>query len=217
MRKINHLRKFQQILKLFVLVRYYFCTVKASETQSNVKSDSRTFEKVFDRQRRRMRGLWPRDPTYYAQVDINGAAKRVPLPDAKTVSEAETARQALKEKISKGEYPPPKVVPEKVVPDDQEKLAEGGQGQGRVRSFQRPRCAGDRQGVGVAVTKKWLKTKPDLTWTKLAQPPKKVRLMTQAELDEFANANMAIRGNAEEHPEHVRHLWLHQAKRGRAF
>ena len=67
-----------------------------------------------------------------------------------------------------------------------------------------------------AVVQNWLKTKPDLTWTKLAKPPKKVRLMTQEELDAFANANMEI-ASVEEQPEEVRHLWAHQMKRGQAF
>ena len=85
--------------------------MKGNETQSNTSGDDRTYEKVYERQRRRMRGLWFRDPTYYAQVDIGGRTKRIPLPDATTVAEAEKARQVLKQKIAAGEYPPKKLAP----------------------------------------------------------------------------------------------------------
>jgi hypothetical protein len=74
--------------------------MKGNETQINTNVNDRTYEKVYDRQRRRMRGLWFRDPTYYAQVDIGGRTKRIPLPDATTVAEAERARQVLKQKIA---------------------------------------------------------------------------------------------------------------------
>jgi hypothetical protein len=260
--------------------------VKGNEMQSNVKSDNRTFEKVFDRQRRRVRGLWLREGTYYAQMRVNGRAKRIALQAADSIATALTARQELKNKIAKGEYPPKKVAPDQILPADhslgaaikgyqttrdtlkqvdeatanredssltlwerfagtkhvsevdsalllahaqsrtdtatelrrerlkeeleeleeaeglseeerkermewrQKKLAEGAKARamsGRSQNL-------DVQTLGKvldwAPTQKWLKTKPDLTWTKLAKPPKKVRLLTEEQLDEFANANV---------------------------
>ena len=78
--------------------------MKANETQSNAKSDDHTFEKVYDRQRRRVRGLWLRSDTYYVQMVVDCQTKRIALHAAQTVSEAVSARQVLKDKISNGSY-----------------------------------------------------------------------------------------------------------------
>ena len=82
----------------------HFCSVKPKEAQSSVKSDDRAFEQVFDRQRNRVRGLWLRDDKYFARLDVDGITKRIPLHGAQSVSEAETARQVIKNKIATGEY-----------------------------------------------------------------------------------------------------------------
>jgi hypothetical protein len=83
----------------------YFCSVKRNETQSNAKS----FEKVFDRNRHRVRGLWFRCGSYYAQLDVAGVAKKLVLQGADSIPKALGARQDLKNKIAAGEYPPKKV------------------------------------------------------------------------------------------------------------
>lgn len=76
--------------------------MKSSESQSNGKS----FKQVFNRKGERIRGLWLRGDVYYAQVWLHDSAKQIPLNGAKTVPEAQTARQELKAKIKRGEYPP---------------------------------------------------------------------------------------------------------------
>jgi hypothetical protein len=83
----------------------YFCSVKRNETQSNAKS----FEKDFDRNRQRVRGLWFRCGSYYAQLDVAGVAKKLVLQGADSIPKALGARQDLKSKIAAGEYPPKKI------------------------------------------------------------------------------------------------------------
>ena len=59
-----------------------------------MQSNAWQYEKVYDRKRNRVRGLWLREGTYYAQ--FGQPIGRVRLTGAQTVSEAETARQVLK-------------------------------------------------------------------------------------------------------------------------
>ncbi len=76
--------------------------MKGNETQSSGKS----FVKVFNRKRERVRGLWLRGDVYYAQVWLHDSAKQVPLNGTKTIPEAIAAQQELKRKIKAGECPP---------------------------------------------------------------------------------------------------------------
>jgi integrase len=299
--------------------------MKGNELQSNTKSESRVFEQVFDRQHRRVRGLWQRDGTLYAQVQVLGQPRRIALQGAETIPDAVRARQELKKKIEAGEYPPKKVGPklgpvvsgappvpavdhslgaaitgyqatrdslkqvdeatayredsslvlwshfagskhisevdskllqdhaqnrsktatalrkERLEAEVEELKAEEGiseeDREAKLKWRNEKLKAGleakdvsgrakdlDVQTLGKvldwALTNKFLKTKPDLTWTKLAKSPRKVRLLTQEELGKFANANLPV-GDIEElakdQPKEVRFLWAHQAKRGQAF
>jgi integrase len=63
------------------------------------------FQKVFDSRNRRVRGLWVRNGTYYAQLCLTpgGATTKVPLHQATTVSQAITGMQALRKKRNDGE------------------------------------------------------------------------------------------------------------------
>ena len=71
-----------------------------------MQSNAWQYEKVYDRKRNRVRGLWLREGVYYAQ--FGQPVGRARLTGAQTVPEAETARQVLKKRISGGEYPPKK-------------------------------------------------------------------------------------------------------------
>jgi hypothetical protein len=51
-----------------------------------------------------VRGLWLRSDTYYVQLVVDCQTKRIALQAAQMVSEAVSARQVLKDKISNGSY-----------------------------------------------------------------------------------------------------------------
>src|SRR6266436_2513072 len=63
------------------------------------------FQKVFDSRNRRVRGLWVRNGTYYAQMRTlpGQPATKVPLHRAQTVPRAITEMQALKQKRQEGD------------------------------------------------------------------------------------------------------------------
>jgi hypothetical protein len=67
------------------------------------------YEQVFDSRHRRMRGLWKKRNTFYAQMRIEGRPVRYPLHSAKTVPEALTEQQVLKKQLREGTlpWPPP--------------------------------------------------------------------------------------------------------------
>jgi hypothetical protein len=66
------------------------------------------YNQAFDDKGKRARGLWEKGHRFFAQLDANdGNQYRYPLQDAKTVPEAETARQVLKELQHRGELFPP--------------------------------------------------------------------------------------------------------------
>jgi integrase len=69
------------------------------------RSDPNTFCKVFDSRNRRVRGLWIRNGTYYAQMRTDGQpnATRVKLHDAETVPQAIEAMQVLKRRRRDGD------------------------------------------------------------------------------------------------------------------
>jgi hypothetical protein len=65
------------------------------------------YNQVFDEKRLRARGLWEKRHRYFAQLDANhGNQYRYLLQDAKTVPEAETARQVLKDLQHQGKFVP---------------------------------------------------------------------------------------------------------------
>ncbi len=279
----------------------YFCSVKLGDTQSNAKS----FEKVFDRNRQRVRGLWLRCGSYYAQLNVAGVAKKLVLPGADSIPKALAARQDLKNKIAAGEYPPKKVGHEVGRAPDDHTIAAAIKGYRATRDElhqvdaataarensslalwslfagtrdisevdsalllqhsqhrsqtvldlrelraeeaaveigdqeddeddeddeedkpKKKEVSGRTHDLDVmvmgkvldwAVVNKWLSRKPELVWKKLAKAPKKVRLMTPAELDAFANATLVRTDNIEKLPEKVRRLRLLQASRAQAF
>jgi len=49
---------------------------------------------------------------FYAQIDVLGQTKRIPLPTADSIAKALSARQDLKNKIAAGDYPPTKIAQE---------------------------------------------------------------------------------------------------------
>ena len=56
------------------------------------------YNQVFDEKGQRARGLWEKGHRFFAQLDANdGNQYRYLLQNAKTVPEAETARQVLKD------------------------------------------------------------------------------------------------------------------------
>jgi integrase len=65
------------------------------------------YNPVKNRRNERERGLWERNGAYYAQVKVRGWIGRVPLHGAKTVPEAQAARQALKAQIKAGTWKTP--------------------------------------------------------------------------------------------------------------
>ena len=75
-------------------------TANASPRRANPKRD---FLPVFDYRKRKVRGICTRNGLYYGQ--FNGG-KRYHLQGATNLQEAITARQVLKDKILKGEWPP---------------------------------------------------------------------------------------------------------------
>jgi len=78
----------------------------ATKSNDRVVTKPNIFNPVFDKNRKRVRGIWIRNGVYYAQVRIGDQVKQVPLHDATTISQAVRERQALKSSISKGDYPP---------------------------------------------------------------------------------------------------------------
>ncbi len=79
--------------------------MKRTKTAKNVPKPSPTFRKVFDDKGQRVRGLWARDGVFYAQMNPSGLRQQYKYhqPDASTVPQAITARQALKAKQKQGE------------------------------------------------------------------------------------------------------------------
>lgn len=67
------------------------------------------FQKVFDRAKRRIRGLWIRNGSYYVQTTVQDPATglkkvtRLPLPAATDIDSAKTEAAKLREKIAEGE------------------------------------------------------------------------------------------------------------------
>jgi integrase len=57
-----------------------------------------SFQRVYDNRNRRVRGLWQRNGTFYAQMRVPGhqSPVKLPLQDAPTVPQAVTAMQVLK-------------------------------------------------------------------------------------------------------------------------
>ncbi len=86
----------------------------ATKSNDRVVTKPNVFNPVYDKNRKRVRGIWIRNGVYYAQVRIAEQVKQVPLHDATTIAQAVRERQALKSSISKGDYPP-KAEPEQPV------------------------------------------------------------------------------------------------------
>ena len=62
------------------------------------------WNKVFDRRKQRVRGLWERNGVYYAQLGIRGKPIRFKLDHATTVPQASEDTQALKREGAKASY-----------------------------------------------------------------------------------------------------------------
>jgi hypothetical protein len=71
------------------------------------RKTAHTFNKVFDGRGHRVRGLWMRNGTYYAQVRTDDWVSPMPLHGTKTVPHALAERQALKSRIDAGDFVPP--------------------------------------------------------------------------------------------------------------
>ncbi len=69
----------------------------------NAKPAEIPYEKVFDRQRQRVRDIWLHSYTYHAQMDVLGKTKRIPLPTANSIATAWGAQQELKTKLRRAE------------------------------------------------------------------------------------------------------------------
>ena len=75
--------------------------MKRKGTQCNEahsKAKPRIHNQVFDDSGRRIRGIWFRSGTYYAQLRIRGQFKQIPLQSLETIPQAVEAKQALKKK-----------------------------------------------------------------------------------------------------------------------
>src|SRR5580658_2472102 len=74
-----------------------------------MKTNSYSFQQVFDKAHRRIRGLWQRNGTFYVQTTIadstTGVKKvtKIPLKTAKTPAEAREEMYALKARLAGGE------------------------------------------------------------------------------------------------------------------
>jgi integrase len=90
----------------------------ATKSNDRVVTKPNVFNPVFNKNRKRVRGLWIRNGVFYAQVRIADQVKQVPLHDATTIAQAIRERQALKSRIAKGEYPPKPEPPEPVQPPE---------------------------------------------------------------------------------------------------
>jgi len=62
----------------------------------SARAKPNSWQRVFNDQKRRVRGLWRRNGVYYAQLNFNGIPTRFPLKHAATVPEAVTQQQVLK-------------------------------------------------------------------------------------------------------------------------
>lgn len=85
--------------------------MKRAKTRNDaVKSHSKAekFNKVVDEKKKRVRGLWERKGSYYAQLDANnGQQYKYPLHGAATVPQAVTETQVLKKLQREGKLLPP--------------------------------------------------------------------------------------------------------------
>lgn len=84
--------------------RAYFCKLNGEETQSAAKTiaQSLKYNQVKNRNDQRVRGWWERNGVFYAQIKVRGWTGQVPLHNAKTVPDAQEARQVLKAPIRVG-------------------------------------------------------------------------------------------------------------------
>ena len=86
----------------------YICSVKRDTTPSNAPTvRANVFNPVFDRDGRRVRGLWIRNGVYPSQLRLPGQVKQVPLHDATSVPRSVREQQVLKSKVARGEFPAP--------------------------------------------------------------------------------------------------------------
>jgi len=85
--------------------------MKRAKTHTNVvdtRPKTEKFNKVKDEKGRRVRGLWERKRSYYAQLDANnGKQYKYPLHGATTVPQAITETQVLKKLQREGKLLPP--------------------------------------------------------------------------------------------------------------
>jgi integrase len=85
--------------------------MKRAKTSANVaaaRPKTEKFNKVKDEKGRRVRGLWERKGSYYAQLDANnGKQYKYPLHSATTVPQAITETQVLKKLQREGQLIPP--------------------------------------------------------------------------------------------------------------
>jgi integrase len=91
--------------------------MKRNETESILvdksppRKQKNTFARVYDRDGRRVRGLWVRNGVYYAQVRVGRHKTRVRLEHADTVPQAVTELQALKKRRRAGKLTLPQKLP----------------------------------------------------------------------------------------------------------
>jgi hypothetical protein len=83
--------------------------MKRAKTSKNAPKQKKEYQKVEDEKGNRVRGLWLRNGVFYAQMDASGQKQqyKYSLQEAKTVPQAQTALQVLKDKQRKGELLPP--------------------------------------------------------------------------------------------------------------
>src|SRR5437660_8636033 len=91
--------------------------MKRNETESFLvdkeppRKQRNKFARVYDRDGRRVRGLWVRNSVYYAQVRVGGHKTRVRLDHADTVPQAIIELQALKKRRRAGKLTLPQKLP----------------------------------------------------------------------------------------------------------
>jgi integrase len=85
--------------------------MQRAKTRTNVlntRPKAEKFNKVLDEKKKRVRGLWERKDSYYAQLDANnGKQYKYPLHGAETVPQAITETQVLKKLQREGKLLPP--------------------------------------------------------------------------------------------------------------
>ena len=98
-----NLKRLQGFDRLCLRWTYFFRTKRdAARSHGRKRAVPRVSNQPNDRDDKRLRGIWYRGGRYFAQINVAGAVKQVPLQGEQIVADAVTPRQVLKGGISRG-------------------------------------------------------------------------------------------------------------------